>query len=367
MKKKPRLFLYLLPPCLLLTMAVLLAVGWTTLHTLDNLYIDRTRLSLQRQAHLLKEILEPNLRLSDSVAIDRICKSVGHKTATRVTVVLASGKVIGESDEDPAKMDYHNKRPELVKAMEGQVGWANRYSRTLMQQMLYVAIPLEVDGRVQAVLRTATAIDDLGGLKQTVRTKLVLFAVIFVILAMVAAWWMSRRIRLWLDAVRQGAEKFGGDYRARRLLPAGSAEFVALTKSFNRMAARLGDRIDDLVGQRNEYEAVLSSMVEGVIAIDLEERLLSINSAAVKILGVDPGRLVGKSIVEAVRNSNFLKIVASSLEDGEAVSDDVILHLGKEQIINVQCVPLRDFDDHRIGSLVVLNDVTQVRHLFWNQ
>ena len=129
------------------------------------------------------------------------------------------------------------------------------------------------------------------------------------------------------------------------------------------MAASLGDRIDRLIGQRNEYEAVLSSMVEGVIAVDRDGRLLSINPAAVDILRINPGRLKGKSIEEAVRNSSFQKFVTHALQSGEAVSGDVVMHLGEERIINVQCIALRDSRDARIGSLVVLNDVTPVRRL----
>jgi two-component system phosphate regulon sensor histidine kinase PhoR len=79
----------------------------------------------------------------DAQAMDQLCKKVGGQATTRITVILPSGKVIGDSEKDPEEMDNHVDRPEVIQALRGQVGMSRRYSRTLERDMMYVGIPLK--------------------------------------------------------------------------------------------------------------------------------------------------------------------------------------------------------------------------------
>ena len=74
-----------------------------------------------------------------------LCKTVGHAASTRITVMLPWGKVIGDSDNDPARMDNHLDRPEVVAALEGSRGASTRYSPTLGKEMMYMALPIKID------------------------------------------------------------------------------------------------------------------------------------------------------------------------------------------------------------------------------
>ena len=61
---------------------------------------------------------------------------------------------------------------------------------------------------------------------------------------------------------------------------------IRLAEALNIMAAQLDDRIRTVTAQRNEQEAILSSMVEGVIAVDSRETILSLNRTAAQLLDV---------------------------------------------------------------------------------
>jgi len=362
-KRPPRLFWQQLPGYLLPPLVILVLLGWGVSSVLRQVYYDQKRESLEQQANLLLERFELILLAPDTGAVDRWCKAVGRRGTTRVTAILPGGKVIGDSDENPAQMDYHNKRPEVLEAMAGRTASANRYSRTLMQPMMYVALPLKANGQVRAVLRTSAPISEIEEILAPLHLKLALLGAFFILLAVGICHYAARRLRRPMEAVRQGADAFTDNAAGPRLPPCAPAELDAVGQAVNRMAAGLGERIDELVAQSNEYEAVLSSMVEGVIAVDIDERLLWVNPAAVDILQINPARLKGRSVVEVVRSSRFQRFVSDALESGSGVSGDVIMHLEGERIIHIQCAPLRDADDRRIGTLLVLNDVTQVRHL----
>ena len=72
----------------------------------------------------------------DQKGIDLLCKKIGKHASTRVTVILPSGMVIGDSEHNPAKMDNHVDRPEVVKALNSQAGISTRFSRTLEERMM---------------------------------------------------------------------------------------------------------------------------------------------------------------------------------------------------------------------------------------
>jgi two-component system phosphate regulon sensor histidine kinase PhoR len=131
----------------------------------------------------------------------------------------------------------------------------------------------------------------------------------------------------------------------------------------NQMAVQLDYRIKELVRQRNELEAVLSSMVEGVIAVDIEERFISMNHAAAYIFKCSPDEVQGRSIHEVVRNVDLQRFVTDTLSSKEPVEKDIILYSDGERILNGHGTVLHNADGSNIGALIVLNDVTRLRKL----
>ncbi len=88
--------------------------------------------------------------------------------------------------------------------------------------------------------------------------------------------------------MKRGAERFARGELDGRLPSYSGEEMGGLAEAMNQMAAQLDDRIRTVVSQRNEQEAVLASMIEGVLAVDNEERILRINQSAADLLDIDP-------------------------------------------------------------------------------
>ncbi len=143
-----------------------------------------------------------------------------------------------------------------------------------------------------------------------------------------------------------------------------AAEIAALAEAMNAMAARLDERIRAVERQRNELEAVLGSMAEGVLAVDGDQRVISMNAAAGELLGCDPARAVGRSIEEAVRNPG-LHAVMLRAEGAEArVEGDLTVPGAQEdRFLQTRATLLRDPEGSVAGTLLVLNDVTRLRRL----
>jgi two-component system phosphate regulon sensor histidine kinase PhoR len=117
------------------------------------------------------------------------------------------------------------------------------------------------------------------------------------------------------------------------------------------------------VRQRNEKEAVLSSMVEGVLAVDTDQRLITINQTAARLFGIDPARADGTDLSVIIRDTALRKLVTDALASDEPVEGEIVLKNQNEKVLHSRGTALRDAQGKEIGAVVVLQDVTRVRRL----
>jgi two-component system phosphate regulon sensor histidine kinase PhoR len=104
-------------------------------------------------------------------------------------------------------------------------------------------------------------------------------------------------------------------------------------------------------------------MTEGVIAIDTEERIVSINQAAARLFEYEPLDCQGKSIQEIIRSPALQQFIRQALSSKIPSEEDITLFQNEERVIDVKGSPLLDANQHQIGTLVVFHDVTQLRRL----
>jgi len=138
MPKKKRLLWQLYPTYLLITLISLMAVTWYASRSLRHFFLEQTASDLEARAQLVEKQILKHLEPLDAKGVDSLCKKIGKQASTRITVILPSGHVVGDSDEEPARMDNHADRPEFIGAIAGPRGTSMRYSRTLKKNMMYV-------------------------------------------------------------------------------------------------------------------------------------------------------------------------------------------------------------------------------------
>jgi two-component system phosphate regulon sensor histidine kinase PhoR len=206
--------------------------------------------------------------------------------------------------------------------------------------------PGSVDGLVVAWRRGAT----IAGL----------VAVASVVAALVFA---ARKMRDNLTALRDAVEtRTDGDSHAA--IPAGDvAEVAELTDAVARFAERSAERLEGVMRINNEQEAVLAGMAEGVLAIDVDRRVISLNRSAGKLLGVNPAEIMGRSLHEIVRNPELLKLVDQLLASKKPQEQDIVFRQTDERVLQIRGTLLADALGHGFGAVFVLNDVSRLRRL----
>jgi len=358
-----RLVWQLYPSYLLITLVSLLAVTWYASASLKRLYYERTASDLRARARLVEMHLGAGPSLADEAQVDALCKELGKRISTRITVILPTGRVIGDTEADPARMENHADRPEIIEAFRGGVGTSSRPSPTLRQDMMYVAVPLEAGDSRIAVVRTSVPLTAIEQTLRSVQIKIVLGGALIAIFAAAVSLAVSRRISRPLEQMQRGAARFARGELNHKLPVPNSEEIGGLADALNYMAGQLHERIETITRQRSELEAVLSSMVEGVVAIDSEEHVISVNQAAAELLGINAGKAPGRSVQEVIRNSELQNLIAEMLSGDKPLERDIVLRNGAERFLSVHGTALRDAQGGELGALIVLNDVTRMRRL----
>lgn len=363
MLKRNRLVWQLFPSYLGIIVVALLAVSLLALSSMKSFYHQQTFQELASLARVMRLRVAPLMEEGRFKAVDAYCKRSSRSAGSRVTVIGAEGEVLGDSTKDPAAMENHGERPEVVEALAGKTGASIRFSATLATNMMYVAVPIERDHVVRAVVRTALPMTALEREIRAVQGRIALWGLVTALVAGGISLWVSRKISRPISDMQQSAQRFAqGDFGHTLYVP-DSVEIGGLAESMNHMARQLDERIKTTTRQRNEMEAVLSSMAEGVMAVDAGFSIISINTAARGILGLAPGEAVGFGVSEVVRNLAFIRFVEQAAGTLEALASDIKLWDDRETLLHIRSTPLRGAGEGRLGTLIVFNDVTRMRRL----
>nr|WP_320049057.1 ATP-binding protein [uncultured Desulfuromonas sp.] len=351
----------------LLVLAIILAVvaiGWYFSSVLKQFHDQDSVESLRARAELIALQVRDHLDVSQQEFVNDLCRQAGVRTDTRITIMLPDGEVLGDTREDPNRMENHGSRPEVLAALEGGVGKSQRFSRTLQKEMMYLAVPVIADSKIAGVVRTAMAVDEVNSRLVALRRQLAVGGAVAILLVSILSLFISRRITRPLEQIKREAERYASGQLDHRLRISGSSEIVALGQTMNEMAAQLNERISTIDKQRREQDAVLSSMVEGVIAIDSQQNVLRMNPAAAHLLEINPATVVGRPVQEVVRKAELLSFITSAMDSEMTIEKDVLLFRGEEELcLQAHGTMLRGMGEETIGALVVFNDLTRQRRL----
>jgi two-component system phosphate regulon sensor histidine kinase PhoR len=341
---------------LLLICAVVAIVGVTGTQYLRNSYLR------QAQGALRDETRVVSLLIKDDVAdhrLDRINQSireVGKQTGCRVTVIDSSGKVLADNEADPAKMDNHRSRPEIIQAAADGEGASLRSSDTIHQQLVYFARKIDVPGNKSFFVRVATHLTELDRQLGALYRALAVVAMGTVLAAGLLSYQLARRqtgpiveLTRFADAVASG------DLR-RRTIKAPRGEVQTLANALNSMAESLGRLISQSEKDKVELLAILSGMSEGIVAIDRNQKILVVNAAAAMLLGFTEGRVEGEPLDQIVHHDPVTEAASHALIYGERQ----VLQLGPiaSRNLEVSVCPFPPSDTPE-GAVIVVHDATE--------
>jgi two-component system phosphate regulon sensor histidine kinase PhoR len=320
-----------------------------------------TKERLLTAATLVSEVLEPSIDNGNPSEIQRLVSELGQKTGVRITVIDQDGTVLGDSAGRPADMDSHGDRPEVREAVANDVGESSRYSETLGREMLYVAIPYRAYGnQIKAVIRTSLPLSFLQSSIHPVEMKVIYLGGILTAAALLLSMALSKTLSSSLRGIINTSEELAkGNLDISIPAASGKSEVSKISIALSRMAQNLNELFKQLSKEKNQLEAVLSAMSEGVMVVSHEGRVIIINSALKKMFNLkdDPTR---KQYWEILRNRELTKLVESVLEKWMPDSREIFYLYPDEKHYFVNVIPL-DSPDREV--IVVMFDITDFKRL----
>jgi two-component system phosphate regulon sensor histidine kinase PhoR len=322
---------------------------------------DLQRQDIERQLESEAHILSYELADVDPAHLEGWARAAEHRAGARVTLIDSRGAVLADSQHDPETMENHNDRPEVRQARQGIVGVATRHSATLDVDLSYVAMRVPYRGELECVLRLALPLRAIDIVIAPVRQRILGASLVAALLALAMAYWFSRSFTRRVRRLESFAQSLLGARVPESLAPDAADELGALAGSLSRTAAQLHDLFEQLSLESGRREAILSSMVEGVLAVDPELRVTFCNEAFARAVGAHtpvPARL---PVLELVRDPAFLDLLSRVLVTHQTFKLRLQLAAADGRSFEVQAAPLAS--GARRGAIAILHDITDLERL----
>ena len=335
-----------------------------TLVTLD-FYL--SRYTARREVQSVEQRLEAQARILQTEAtnvprpqLEEWAREAAKRSAARITIVDPRGVALADSHHDPETMENHANRPEIIVAYRDGVGSSTRHSATINHDLCYLALRLTYHGEPGYILRLAVPLEDVDSSIAAVRWRILWASLYAALVALIFAYFFSQSFTHRIARLRAFAEGLVGAHFSQEPLPPANDELGALGRSLSTTAVQLRDLVDRLSVESAQREAILASMVEGVLAVDSGLRITFANQSFARAVGAPDPIPARTLLVELVRAPELREVLTRVLSAGESVKRRMQLP-SAERVFEVQAAPLVSGTTR--GAIAILHDITDLERL----
>ncbi|MGM0882517.1 MAG: two-component system histidine kinase PnpS [Bacillota bacterium] len=291
-------------------------------------------------------------------------KELKRYTGARVTFIRNDGVVLGDSDWDPSQMDNHLDRVEVKEALEVGTGRAIRESDTANQNMMYVAIPVEIiPDQAPNIIRLAMSLNEVDQSIRNLTMVLVLGLLALFLVAAIISYRIALSMTLPLEQITKVAKRIKNmDYRARVKVTK-QDEIGELGNAINAMADSLQVQMTRIQQNENQLESVLDNMINGIVMIDKNGKIVLMNRRAEEVLGFSARELVGRHFAEAKQQYELSQMIQEGFKNKEHLREEITFYFPEERLLELNLVPIHPDGNEFSGVLLVLQDVSAIRRL----
>jgi two-component system phosphate regulon sensor histidine kinase PhoR len=302
----------------------------------------------------LKAEVTPYVESRNTSQLEVFTKDLGKAIHARITVIAPNGVVLSDSEQNPLIMENHRTRTEIAQAMEGNTGRFLRVSDTLKQEMLYIAIPVVKDNKTIYVLRVSKFLKEITTTTKLLVEKIILIALMISVAALIFAFLFSRSISRPVRELRGALHKVAGQNFNVRVFLKNNDELKELADSFNYMIAEMEGLFGELSRQKEELDSIISSLQEGILVLDKEERVLITNKSLQMIAGKNLEK--GNFYWEILREPKLNELVKSVRNARHNSTEEIELN-------NRTFLCSATFLRYKEEITIVFHDITEIKKL----
>jgi two-component system phosphate regulon sensor histidine kinase PhoR len=322
---------------------------------------DRIEEDMADEARLVALAVGPLLAEGAPLAeVDAVAKRLGEEIEGGVTIVGSDGRALGDSEESPASVGDLGQRPEVARALAGEVGKGTGYSQSLGADVTYVAVPIVSGGDDLGVARVSRLNSNISASLGDITLTLVVACLVAGGAAALVALVIAGATTRSLGRLAQAARRLALGQLGERAPSAGTAEVADLADAFNAMAASLQATISRVGEERSKLESLLASSGDAVVAVDRDGLITFTNAAAETLFRISPAEAAGKPFLHVVRDHELNELASRCATLGER-GLRVIAYGAEQRWLQASAVPIEGGGDW--AGLVILHDLSEVRRL----
>ena len=294
---------------------------------------------LEQQAMLLAATMENTSPDDDVESLRKLSHDIHGTFENRITYIGQDGTVLFDNEADPATMENHLGREEVVAAKQSGTGTAIRESYTMSEMTVYCARVIGYD----CIVRVAGTMDTVAARIAGMWWEVLLVVIIAAMVSLGVAAIVARVVVKPINSIDLKNPDIGESY----------SEIAPLLHRISEQNHEIDQQIAELTRSRKEFSLITENMSEGFIIIDSRTEVLSYNTAALKILGSD---FTGssRSVLVLNRSEAFRSAVEDALA-GKRSETDLTL---SEKIYQVIATPA--FTGSSVtGAVMIILDITE--------
>ena len=346
---------------------ILISIGITAAAFIGNGYsylVEENEKNLVSRASILADSFSRE-DITDLGEMETYLKKQAKKFDLRITLIDEKGNVAADSDSSADKMENHRARPEIKKAIRNQTGVDHRYSETMGVEYYYAAVRVKTNSFF-GVLRVSEPAHAFQQLINSLTYSICILIFLSIGVALILVYYFTRKVTEPIEYMTKKSEQIAEGHYEGSILVDGEDEIARLARSFNKMTKTLKIEQERVESQKEELASILTSMSSAIAAIDSGGRLLFYNQPFLQLIHWEVGEqsLVGNSLYQYFRNEEVMEVIGIVEEEETSCRKETVLDETEEnRIILIKGTPLYRQEKKKMGTLLVLEDITKMKKL----
>jgi two-component system phosphate regulon sensor histidine kinase PhoR len=341
---------------------VFIIVGFFLKQNIEARLLKQVEKALYEQALILSksfpsELLYGSRRQESQEKINAFAEGV----EPRITIIAKNGFVLADSKrswKELQKMGDHANRLEVKKAFAGEVGVSQRYSETLKEEMLFVAVPIFANGAVDGVVRLSLPRDEILIFLSEVKYPVWLGMSIGILFMFALSLYLGSRVSKRVSLISDAAQRFSKGHLDEQIEVRSDDEFDFLAVSLNRMASSLKKRISERETEKQKSAIILSAMSEGVIAVNNKKEILLVNESIGNFFNISSKDALGRNILHVTKSPSLDACTSRVIKSKSFECEELETSESGLKILKVDILGLERED---IAAILVFSDITQIK------